>query len=152
RIAKQPMEWLGKAVSDYGVGLMMLGGEQSFGLGGYFQTPVEDALPVYMDLKGRKKLPSLGLVLVIDRSGSMSDGKLELAKEAAIRTVELMRDEDTVGVVAFDSAPWWVVEPTKLTDRESVIESIQGVQPAGGTEIYTALDAGYQGLLKLEAE
>lgn len=152
RIAKQPMEWLGKAVSDYGVGLMMLGGEQSFGLGGYFQTPIEDALPVYMDLKGRKKLPSLGLVLVIDRSGSMSDGKLELAKEAAIRTVELMRDEDTVGVVAFDSAPWWVVEPTKLSDRESIIETIQGIQPDGGTEIYTALDAGYKGLLELEAE
>lgn len=152
RIAKKPMEWLGKAVSDYGVGLIMLGGEQSFGLGGYFQTPIEDALPVYMDLKGRKKLPSLGLVLVIDRSGSMSGGNLELAKEAAIRTVELLRDEDTVGVVAFDSTPWWVVEPTKLSDREAVIESIQGVQPGGGTDIYTALDAGYNGLLELEAE
>ncbi|QNK54862.1 VWA domain-containing protein [Paenibacillus sp. PAMC21692] len=152
RIAEKPMEWLGSAVSDYGVGLMMLGGEQSYGLGGYFKTPIEDALPVRMDLEGRKKIPSLGLVLVIDRSGSMSDGKLELAKEAAIRTVELMRDEDTVGVVAFDSAPWWVVEPTKLSNREDVIENIQGIQPEGGTEIYTALESGYQGLLELEAE
>nr|WP_269669435.1 VWA domain-containing protein [Paenibacillus sp. GSMTC-2017] len=105
-----------------------------------------------MDLQGKKQIPSLGLVLVIDRSGSMSDGKLELAKEAAMRTVELLRDVDTVGVVAFDSAPWWVVEPTKLTKRDEVLKKIQSIQPQGGTEIYTALEAGYQGLLNLEAQ
>lgn len=152
RIAEKPMEWLAKAVGDYGVGLMMLGGDDSFGLGGYFKTPVERALPVYMDLQGKKQIPSLGLILVIDRSGSMSDGKLELAKEAAMRTIELLRDVDTVGVVAFDSAPWWVVEPTKLTDRESVLNKIQGIQPMGGTEIYSALNAGYEGLVELEAQ
>lgn len=151
-IAEKPMQWLGKAVSDYGVGLVMLGGEDSFGLGGYFKTPVERALPVYMDLQGKRQIPSLGLVLVIDRSGSMTDGKLELAKEAAIRTIELMRDQDTVGVVAFDSAPWWVVEPQQLTDRESVITKIGGIQPEGGTEIYNALRAGYEGLLDIKAE
>lgn len=152
RIAEKPMEWLARATGDYGVGLVMLGGEDSFGLGGYFQTPVERALPVYMDLKGRKQIPSLGLVLVIDRSGSMEDGKLELAKEAAMRTVELLRDVDTVGVVAFDSKPWWVVEPTPLASRDEVLEKIQGIQAEGGTEIYTALDAGYKGLLELEAQ
>ncbi|MCR2805500.1 VWA domain-containing protein [Paenibacillus soyae] len=152
RIAEQPMEWLAKATGDYGVGLVMLGGDESFGLGGYFQTPVERALPVYMDLKGRKQMPSLGLVLVIDRSGSMGDGKLELAKEAAMRTVELLRDADTVGVVAFDSMPWWVVEPTPLTNRDEVLEKIQGIQAEGGTEIYSALDSGYQGLLQLDAQ
>lgn len=152
RIAEKPMEWIGKAVSDYGIGLVMLGGEDSFGLGGYFKTPIERALPVYMDLKGKRQIPSLGLILVIDRSGSMSDGKLELAKEAAMRTVELLRDEDSVGVVAFDSAPWWVVEPTKLTDRKTVLQQIQGIQAEGGTEIYTALDSAYNKLLEVQAQ
>ncbi|RIX51731.1 VWA domain-containing protein [Paenibacillus nanensis] len=152
RIAEKPMEWLAKAVGDYGVGLVMLGGEDSYGLGGYFKTPVERALPVYMDLQGRKQIPSLGLVLVIDRSGSMADGKLELAKEAAMRTVELLRDVDTVGVVAFDSTPWWVVEPTPLTNRDEVLQKIQGIQAEGGTEIYMALDAGFKGLLEIDAQ
>lgn len=152
RIAEKPMEWIAKAVSDYGIGLVMLGGDNSFGLGGYFKTPIEQALPVYMDLKGKRQIPSLGLILVIDRSGSMSDGKLELAKEAAMRTVELLREQDSVGVVAFDSSPWWVVEPTKLADREQVLQQIQGIQAEGGTEIYTALDAAYARLLELQAE
>ncbi|MFD0711370.1 VWA domain-containing protein [Paenibacillus sp. GCM10027626] len=152
RIAAGPMEWLGKAVSDFGVGLVMAGGEESYGLGGYFKTPVERALPVYMDLKGKRKIPSLGLVLVIDKSGSMADGKIELAKEAAIRTVELMRDEDTVGVVAFDSEPWWVIKPTKLTERDDVISSIQGIQADGGTEIYSSLATAYQALRDVKAE
>lgn len=152
RIAEKPMEWLAKAVGEYGIGLIMLGGSDSFGLGGYFKTPIERALPVYMDLQGKKQIPSLGLVLVIDRSGSMSDGKIELAKEAAMRTIELLRDIDTVGVVAFDSAPWWVVEPTKLTDRDDVLEKIKGIQADGGTEIYSALSAGFKGLDLIEAE
>ncbi|MGO4543984.1 VWA domain-containing protein [Paenibacillus sp. 2TAB23] len=152
RIAEKPMEWIAKAVSDYGVGLVMLGGDQSYGLGGYFKTPIERALPVYMELQGKKQIPSLGLVLVIDRSGSMAGANLELAKEAAMRTVELLRDTDTVGVVAFDSAPWWVVEPTQLKDRDAVLNQIRGIQPEGGTDIFSALRAGYEGLKELDAQ
>ncbi|MCR8635478.1 VWA domain-containing protein [Paenibacillus radicis (ex Xue et al. 2023)] len=152
RISGPQMEMIETAVSSYGIGLMMLGGEDSYGMGGYFKTPIEKALPVYMDLQGKREIPSLGLILVIDRSGSMAGGKLELAKEAAMRTVELMRKKDSVGVVAFDSTPWWVVEPQKLTDRKKVLEQIQSIQPAGGTEIYTAVDEAYQRMLKVEAQ
>ncbi|TDF93787.1 VWA domain-containing protein [Paenibacillus piri] len=152
RISGPQMDMIETAVASYGIGLVMLGGEDSYGMGGYFKTPIEKALPVYMDLQGKREIPSLGLILVIDRSGSMDGGKLELAKEAAMRTVELMREKDSVGVVAFDSTPWWVVEPQKLTDRKKVLEQIQSIQPAGGTEIYTAVDEAYQRMLKVEAQ
>ncbi|ALS27662.1 VWFA domain-containing protein [Paenibacillus sp. 32O-W] len=152
RIGEKPMQWITRAVGDFGVGLVKVGGQDSYGLGGYFKTPIEEALPVYMDLQGKRQIPSLGLVLIIDRSGSMSDGKLELAKEAAMRTVELLRDQDTVGVLAFDHTPWWVVEPTRLTDRDDVLSRIQGIQPDGGTEIYTALAEGYGKLRQVDAQ
>lgn len=55
-----------------------------------------------------------------------------------MRTVELLRSKDTVGVVAFDDQPWWVVMPQTLDNKEEVISSIQSI-PSGGERIYTRL-------------
>ena len=66
-----------QAVKNFGVGFMMVGGKNSFGLGGYFKTPIEALLPVEMEMKGKQQLPSLGLVIVLDRSGSMRGPKIE---------------------------------------------------------------------------
>src|SRR5437667_3202740 len=84
-------------VRDQGGGLMMLGGEESFGLGGYYRTPIEEALPVTMEVKQKVEIPSLAVVLSVDRSGSMAMAtgdeqitKLDLAKEAAHLVVDLL--------------------------------------------------------------
>lgn len=152
RLSQTVMDRLAAAVGDLGIGLVAAGGRDSYGLGGYYDTPLERALPVYMDLKGRRQMPSLGLILVIDRSGSMHGGKIELAKEAALRTIGLLRGSDTVGVVAFDDSPWWVVEPTQLTDRDAVMEAVQGIQPAGGTDIYPAVETALERMRGTDAQ
>jgi uncharacterized protein YegL len=152
RLSATVMERIASAVGDLGIGLVAAGGADSFGLGGYFDTPLERALPVYMDLKGRRQMPSLGLILVIDRSGSMNGGKLELAKEAALRAIGMLRDTDTVGVVAFDESPWWVVEPQQLKDRDAVEEAVLGIQPEGGTDIHPAVSAALDRMLEIDAQ
>lgn len=151
-LGQSKMDAIETAVRSYGIGFMMSGGDQSFGLGGYFDTPIEQALPVSMELEGKREIPELGLILVIDRSGSMSGSKIELAKEAAMRTVELMRAKDTVGVVAFDDAPWWVVEPQKLTDKEAVLEQIQSIPSGGGTNIYPAMASAAEYMKEIDAQ
>jgi Mg-chelatase subunit ChlD len=140
------------AVRDLGMGLLMTGGQDSFGLGGYFETPVEKALPVYMDLRNKKETPSLGLMLVIDRSGSMEIQKMEIAKEGARRAAAMLGSQDTLGVVAFDSFPWWVVDPAKVTDKQAVQDKISSIHSGGGTDIYPSLADAFEKLKTVEAK
>src|SRR5205814_9456334 len=51
KLTRAQMGYIRDYVRDYGGGLVMLGGEESFGLGGYYRTPVEEALPVTMEVK-----------------------------------------------------------------------------------------------------
>ena len=51
------MAMLRDATRDLGIGLGMIGGELSFGAGGYYRSPIEEALPVTMDLKKDQRLP-----------------------------------------------------------------------------------------------
>lgn len=71
-LSQRQMELVRRYVSDFGGGLAMLGSENSFGLGGYFRTPIEEALPLTSRYEKEKQKPSLAMVLVIDKSGSMS--------------------------------------------------------------------------------
>ncbi|MDQ0270259.1 VWA domain-containing protein [Cytobacillus purgationiresistens] len=151
-ITEKQMELIEQAVREFGVGFMMAGGEESFGLGGYFKTPIEKLLPVEMEIKGKEEMPSLGLMIVLDRSGSMDGQKLELAKEAAARSVELLREEDTLGFIAFDDRPWVIVETGPLKDKEDAVEKILSVTPGGGTEIFTSLEKAYSELEDLKLQ
>nr|WP_284730490.1 VWA domain-containing protein [Bacillus sp. SM2101] len=150
KVSQLQMEMIKTAVNDFGVGFIMTGGMESFGLGGYFKTPIEDILPVDMELKGKQEMPSLGMAIVLDRSGSMAGYKMDLAKEAAARTVELLRDKDTLGFIAFDDKPWQIVETAPLDDKQEVVDSIRSIQEGGGTAIFPALQQAYEQLTPLE--
>lgn len=145
------------AVRDLGIGLIMSGGGDSFGLGGWFKTPIEEALPVDMEIKNKETNPSLALMLVIDKSGSMSVdssgiNKIELAKEGAIRSSEMLTENDQIGVIAFDGTPWSVVEMQPATDLDKIHEEISGIYADGGTDIYLALQLAYESLIDVEAQ
>lgn len=157
QVSDGDMERIRAAVRDLGLGLVMTGGPDSFGMGGWFKTPIEEALPVYMDLRGKEELPSLGLVLVIDKSGSMSSGmggpnKMELAKEAAIRATEMLNDKDEVAVVGFDSFPFLVVEPQSVKNLEEIQNRISGIYADGGTDIFPSLQMAYENIKLMKTQ
>lgn len=140
------METIQAYVRDLGGGLLVVGGPTSYGVGGYFETPLEAALPVDMQIKDEQRRPSLAIVFIIDHSGSMSEtsggvNKLELAKEAAARSVDLLFPTDRVGVIEFDDAAAWVVPMTELNNPAAVKAAIGSIRIGGGTDILAGLQA-----------
>lgn len=146
-------------IKDYAGGYICIGGENSYALGGYKDTVLEDVLPVYMDLQGEKEIPKLSMTMVIDQSGSMTspatDGSqvtgLTLAKQAAMAAVDELRTTDDVGVLAFDDTYNWVVALSEASDLDGIKESIETIGYGGGTSIYPALEEAYEKTLKSDA-
>ena len=146
-------------VKDYAGSLIALGGDSSFALGGYKNTPLEKVLPVDMDLKGEKQIPPIAFAMVIDHSGSMSspstdNGRItcmDIAKNAAINALENLRPIDYIGVLEFDDSFDWAVPLQKMTDPDKVHDQIAGIQIRGGTSIYPAVREAADELKQIEA-
>ena len=154
-------EGFGEILSAYvknGGGLLATGGENSYALGGYHNTALEEILPVNMELKSKEELPDQAMIIVMDRSGSMTSGrygvsKLEMAKESIIRSVDALNDNDYFGVLAFDTVNHWVVEPAKIGgNRADVIERIASISDGGGTLIKPAVIEGYEVLKGMDTK
>ena len=159
KLTKAHMTAVQEYVRDQGGGLVMLGGEESFGLGGYYRTPIEDALPVTMDVKQKIEIPSLAVVLVLDRSGSMAMGmkdndkvnKMEVAKEAAHLVIDLLDERNEVGILSFDTEFVWHVPIRPAKDKPAIHREIAAIKPGGGTDGYPAVREAYKALLDRDA-
>jgi uncharacterized membrane protein len=124
-------------VRDLGRGLAMVGGTQSFGAGGYAGSPIEEALPVSMDLRTAVRLPAVSVAVVIDVSGSMAEevggrSKVQLAAEGAARLVEQLRPDDEIAVIPFDSEPRSPIGPLPGSERAEILQLLEQIGPGGG--------------------
>lgn len=146
-MSTEQMQLLDQYVKQLGGGLIVAGGESSFGPGGYYGSYLERVLPVDFQPKKKRQTPSLALSLVIDKSGSMAGERIELAKEAAKQTVQILDDNDRVGVIAFDDGVEHLVRMQKATNRVRILSDISRLQPSGGTDIAHGLNAALETLM-----
>jgi Mg-chelatase subunit ChlD len=139
-------------------GLVVTGGENSFAPGGYNDTELENILPVNMEMSDTDKNKSTAMVMVVDRSGSMGSGsygvsKLELVKEAMVRSVESLEDDDSVGILSFDDDMKWVISPEKIgSDTTDIENKIYSINEGGGTSILPALEEAVNKLADYSAD
>lgn len=142
-------------VEDLGGGLVMIGGPEGFGRGGYWKTPVEDVLPLSMEVKDQTYFPSVGLILAIDKSGSMAGAnpaltgiadKMEMAKAAAAEVVRLLEPMDQLGIIAFDFEAKWIVEMTSSDQADAILGRLGELRAGGGTDAYPAMNLALEAL------
>jgi uncharacterized membrane protein len=136
-------EW----VEHGGGGLLVAGGESVFGetadggTGGYRNTPLERLTPVTFE---RRDEPEVALVIVLDRSWSMAGQVMELCKSAAQAAIDVLTDEQSVGVITFnDGFNWDVTLRTVGQHRAAIKKTIAAIEPAGHTLIFPAVEQAY---------
>jgi uncharacterized membrane protein len=134
-----------KRFVESGGGLVVSGGPQSYGLGGYQNTALEDLLPVRsVPPKAEERRLNVAVQLVIDKSQSMGTSqRLEFAKEASREVIKSLKDEDFIGVIGFDETPYEVLRMMSVAgNRDHAIERVGRLFPKGGTWLLPALREG----------
>ena len=138
----------------HGGGLIMVGGNKSFGLGGYIGSHVEAILPVRLvPPHVEKKRLNVAVQLVIDKSRSMAmEDRLEFAKAASREVLGSLKDDDYIGVIGFDDSPF-IALPLSLVGnvRSSAADRISRLFPAKRTNLFPALDEARRALSRVQA-
>jgi len=151
-LSSQQMNLLKQYVVDFGGGLAMFGSNNSFGLGGYHNTPVEEVLPLISRFEKQEEQPSVAMALVIDKSGSMNGEPIALARQAAKTTVDLLGPQDYIGVVAFDGQAFIISPMRRATDAELVKQAIDTLASGGGTFMYPGIENAFGMLRQVSAK
>ncbi len=140
------IQMLVRNTQQLGAGLMMIGGPDSLGAGGWTRTPIEEAMPVDFEIKNTKVIAVGALMLVIDSSGSMDGEKMTLCRTAAREAVKALSPSDSIGVISFDGETRVIVPLQPVAGRTHILPLISRIQPSGGTVMFPAMQKGFREL------
>jgi uncharacterized membrane protein len=148
-ISDASMTTLSNWVEQIGGGLLVAGGESVFGENGYRKTALERLTPVTFE---RKDEPEVALVIVLDRSWSMAGSSMELTKTAAQAAVDVLADEQSIGILTFnDKFDWDVTLRNVGRNRDMIRKKITAIGPGGHTLIFPAVEQAYLALRNAKA-
>jgi len=148
-LSETQMKLLQSAVRDFGVGLVAIGGDDSFTAGGYRGTPLEEILPVSMDLSSKKVLPSGALALVVHAT-EFQDGN-KWARDIALAALEALGPSDYMGIVLWDGTDRWLFPMTQVGDRKDLGKKISGMNPGDMPSFINVMKMAHQGLVECKA-
>jgi hypothetical protein len=141
---------------DVGRGLVTVGGTDSYGLGGYYGSELEQILPVVSEILDPQRRQSVAEVLAIDSSGSMGEchcaeggapsqrlpggvEKTDIAAAGAARAIEALSENDEVGILAFNTQYEWLLDLQRLPPEDVVNDGLGRLVPNGGTDVRSSL-------------
>ena len=143
------MTLLESAVRDFGVGLVCVGGDQTYAAGSYRGTPLEATLPVEMELNSKKVLPSGALVLVVHAT-EFPNGN-QWARDIAFAALDSLGPQDQMGIVLWDGRNRWLFELAKVGDKKEMGKQITGMNPGDMGDFHGPMQMAYDALKKSNA-
>jgi uncharacterized membrane protein len=143
------MALLESAVRDFGVGLVCVGGDQTYAAGGYRNTPLESTLPVNMELDSKKVLPS-GAVVLVMHGMEFSNGN-QVARDCAQGVLAALGPMDEMGVVLWDGNEHWLFELQKVRDKRDLHRQIAAMNQGDLGSFQHILEMSHDALKKSNA-
>ncbi|WP_417396551.1 VWA domain-containing protein [Gimesia chilikensis] len=139
------------SVFNQGIGFMMVGGDNSFGPGGYHRTVIEDALPVTMDITKKKVLPK-GALAIILHTCEFPEGNT-WGKRITKQAIKVLGAQDEVGVLVYDymEGEKWLFKLTPAGDYEKMVPKINGAQIGDMPSFVNTMRLGLKGLKESDA-
>ena len=135
---------LQSAIRDFGVGLICIGGDQSFAAGGYRGTPLEESLPVDMELTSQKVLPNGALVMVMH--GMEFNNGNQIARQVATGVMHTMAAQDELGIVLWDGTEKWLFELQQVEDKAWMGSQIMGMNQGDLPSFQNIMSMAFDGL------
>ncbi len=156
--SEQQQQDLRRYVHDGGGGLLLVGGPESYGAGGWIGSTLEEALPIQLDPPQTRQMPMGALAIVLDASGSMgspvsgtSQNQQQLANEASIAAIDTLSRLDQVVVVAFSGVTEVVVPLTQVSNKQNISRRIRSIGPGGGTVMFPGIREAFEQLMQSPA-
>src|SRR5436190_2096495 len=143
------MKLLESAVRDFGIGLVCIGGDQTYAAGSYRGTPLEETLPVDMELSSKKVLPPGAVALVMHGMEFMNGN--QVARDCAIGVLEALGPQDEMGVLLWDGTERWVFPLAKVGDKKPMRRSIAGMNQGDMPSFQGPLEKAHEALKKSTA-
>jgi Mg-chelatase subunit ChlD len=150
----EKLQAIERFVGEQGGGLLLLGGDETFGVPAFRGTALEKMAPVTAaDTVETDKKSVLAMVLVIDRSESMKvDRRMELAKVAAKQSIQVLESHDKAGVIAFSDEVEWIAEIEPCDNKADLLARIDTLTHQGMTRMYPAVERAVLALQQTVAD
>ncbi|MDC0710604.1 VWA domain-containing protein [Stigmatella sp. ncwal1] len=148
------LQALAAYVEQAGGGLVMTGGRDSFGQGGYRRSVLEPVLPVSLELREEQRRTSVALSVLMDCSCSMGatvpDGrtKMEVAAEGVVGALTLLNEQDDASVHMVDTEPHEIFSLSPVGEGLPLNKVARGFSGGGGIFVGEALREGKTQILR----
>ncbi len=144
------MQAIHDSVFNEGTGFLMIGGQRSYGPGGYHRTILEDALPVSMDVTNKKVLPKGALVIIL-HTCEFPEGNT-WAKRITKEAVKVLSARDEVGVIDYEgTGEQWVIKLGDVGDYQDAATKINAAEPGDMPAFSPTMALGLKGLKASDA-
>jgi uncharacterized membrane protein len=150
-VRKEVAQLIEGLVHSNGVGLLMVGGPNSFGAGGWKGTPVEEALPVTMDIRQRKIIPN-GALAIILHTCEFPQGNL-WARQISLSALDALTPKDYFGLLIYkNGVDGWGIPMTPVNDKTVLSNKINLMSPEDMLLFQPSMQMGLKGLLAADAK